>query len=110
MSKATPTAKQQRSFLKNTSFGVLFVRSKPIKRARGAKGWVDARNAGQHVVLSVRRFGSNEEATMHGKRFKRIEGHQAFYTVNLNAKPNAWVNLKTKKTNPLIGAKRTNRR
>ena len=106
-----PTAQQRKSFLKSISFGVLFVRSKPINKAKGSNGkMTEARNPGQHVVLSVRRFGSSEEANIHGRRFKRIEGHHAFYVVILKSKPNAWVNLKTGKTNPLIGAKRTNRR
>lgn len=105
-----PTAQQQNAFRRSTSFGVLFVRAKAITKAKGANGLQSARMAGEHVVLSVRRFGSSNEASIHGARFKRLEGHKAFYVVNLNSKPNAWVNLKTKKTNPLIGAKRTNRR
>ena len=113
MSKSVPqpTRAQKASFRRKTSFGVLFERSNAITSVRSSTGeWVPARSSGRNVVLSVRRFGSQVEASIHGRRFKRIEGHASFYVVLLLAKPNAWVNLKTKKTNPLIGRKRTNRR
>lgn len=106
MSKAKPTASQRAAFRRNSSFGVLFVRSAPIQEVVTNSGWKAARNAGKHVTLSVRRFGSAKEASTHGKRFKRLEGHAAFYVVLQDSTPNAWVNLKTGKTNPLIGRKR----
>lgn len=105
-----PTAAQRAAFRRSTSYGVLFVRSKPITKAKGATGTTTARDPGEVVVESVRRFGSAKEATIHGKRFKRIEKHQSFFVTFTNQKPNAWVNYRTGKTNPLIGAKRTNRR
>lgn len=108
--KYKPTKAQRDALRRKTSFGVLFVRSKAITEAAGARGWTKARNAGSLVTLSVRRFGTAKEASIHGKRFKRLEGHQAFYVVLQDAQPNAWVNLKTGRTNPLIGQKRTNRR
>lgn len=110
MGKYSPTPAQKRSFRRKTSFGVRFLRSKAISDVQNAKGdWVRARAPGKTEVLSVRRFGSEAEARIHGRRFTRIEGHKAFKVVVLKLKPNAWVNLKTKKTNPLIGRKRTRR-
>lgn len=105
--KYQPTAAQQRAFRRSTSFGVLFIRGRSINQVRDANGnWVMSRYPDQPVVLSVRRFGSQEEATIHGRRFKKLEGHKNFFVVLQNSKPNAWVNLKTGKTNPLIGRKR----
>jgi len=106
-SKYQPTAAQQRAFRRSTSFGVLFVRGRTINKVQDAKGnWVMSRYPDQPVVLSVRRFGSEQEAKLHGRRFRKLEGHKDFFVVLQNAKPNAWVNLKTGKTNPLIGRKR----
>ncbi len=109
--KTKPTQAQRASFRRSTSYGVLFVRSKLITKALGAAGkFVPAQNAGEPVTLSARRFGSIREASLHGKRFKRIEGHKAFHVVVNDRKPNAWINYRTGKTNPVIGDGRTNRR
>ena len=110
MSKYKPTAAQKRALRRKTSFGVKFLRSKCIYEVENASGrLVKARAPGKMEVISVRRFGSEQEARIHGRRFTRIEGHKGFKVVVLKLKPNAWVNLKTKKTNPLIGRKRTGR-
>ncbi len=109
--KYKPTEQQRKSLYRKTSFGIRFTRSKPIDSAVGKDGnWVKARSPGKVKFVSARRFGSVKEAITHGKRFKRIEGHAAYEVVVLKLSPNAWVNFKTGKTNPLIGAKRTNRR
>jgi len=106
-----PTAQQRKALKRKTSFGVEFTRRRAITKAKGRNGEnVKARAAGKLVVVSVRRFGSEVEAKIHGRRFTRIEGHKGFRVLLLKLSPNAWVNLKTKKTNPLIGAKRTSRR
>lgn len=106
-----PTAQQNKALKRKTSFGVEFTRRKAIKTAKGRNGQaVAARAAGKTVFLSIRRFGSEAEAKIHGRRFTKIEGHVGFRVLLLKLKPNAWVNLKTKKTNPLIGAKRIDRR
>lgn len=109
MSKNKPTKEQRDALRRKTSFGVLFIRKAAIKKSLGKNGYTAARNAGRVDVVSARRFGSQKEALHHGKRFKRIEGHVAFYVIQVNAKPNAWVNWNTGKTNPVIGAGRTNR-
>lgn len=102
--------RQRDAMRRTTSFGVLFVRGKSITKIRNPNGkLVEARNAGEPVVVSVRRFASVNEAAHHGKRFKKIEGHKSFHVIFVNAKPNAWVNEKTGKTNPLIWRKRTSR-
>lgn len=110
VAKYKPTAEQVRALKRKTSFGVKFTRRKAIRKARGANGkLVQAIAPGRDTFVSSRRFGSQKEAVIHGSRFMRIERHRAYVIVELNLKPNAWVNLKTKKTNPLIGAKRTDR-
>jgi len=109
--EAKPTPQQRRALRRKTSFGVKFTRRRAIERVKNARGdWVNARSPGKLTFVSARRFGSEQEAKIHGRRFTRIEGHQKFEVVALKLKPNAWVNLKTKRTNPLIGRKRTNRR
>lgn len=108
---AKPTKAQRNALRRKTSFGVRFFRRKAIKTVKNARGErIAARSAGKDSFVSVRRFGSESEAKIHGRRFTRIERHKGFEVVALKLKPNAWVNLKTKKTNPLIGRKRTNRR
>ncbi len=102
-----PTAAQARALRRKTSFGVVFTRNKEITETRDGK---KVRFPGKLKVTSLRRFGSASEATTHGKRFKRLEGHASFTVVPVKKAPNAWVNLKTRKTNPIIGRKRTNRR
>lgn len=94
--------------IKVLSFGVRFTRSKFIKEVLGRNNsWVEKPG---DTVTSDRRFKSPEEAFHHAKRFKRIEKHKAFEVVVVLKRANAWVNFKTGKTNPIIGAKRTNRR
>lgn len=105
--------KQQRDRLRRqkTSFGVLFVRSRAITQVSNSKGeLVSAKDPGSLVTTSVRRFGTSAEARHHGKRFARIEKHTAFHVIFVEKGPNAYVNFKTGKTNPLIGRKRTNRK
>lgn len=106
-----PNAAQRKAFRRKTSFGVVFERRKAITQVHNKAGeWVKARSPGKMEVTSERRFGSEKEAKIHGRRFTRIEGHRGFEVVVLKLKPNAWINWKTGKTNPLIGRKRTNRR
>jgi hypothetical protein len=96
---------------RKTSFGIIFTRSKTIEEVFHNDGsYSKARFAGKLKVPSLRRFISKEEATAHAKRFKRIEKHKSFEIVLVKKAPNAWVNVKTGKTNPVIGRKRTNRR
>jgi hypothetical protein len=113
VSKKATITKAQRDRLRRqkTSFGVLFVRAKAITTVRNAKNArVPAPSPGSLVVTSARRFGTSKEAQHHGKRFKRIEKHQAFHVIFVEKGPNAFVNFATGKTNPLIGRKRTNRK
>jgi hypothetical protein len=58
---------------------------------------------------SPRRFATKREALHHGVRFTQIEKHLGFYVTVSSSRPNAVVNWKTGKTNPVIGAGRTNR-
>lgn len=96
---------------RKTSFGVLFQRRKAITKIKDRSGKrVAARAAGEFVVTSPRLFSTSAEANHHGKRFARIEGHKAYWVTFVEKAPNAWVNFKTGKTNPLIGRARTNRR
>lgn len=96
---------------RKTSFGVVFVRSRPIRKVKDRDGkLVLARNSGEVVVPSQRLFATDKEASHHGKRFVRLEGHRSFFVTFVRKSPNAWVNFKSGKTNPLIGRKRTNRR
>lgn len=90
------------------SFGVKFYRSRPLSKVRTPKGLVDTPNA--DYVVSSRRFRTAVEANQHGKRFKRIEGHLSFDILAVAKRPNAKINWRTGKTNPLIGLKRTDRR
>lgn len=89
------------------SFGIRFTRKKAISEVRGARGWVSSPG---DTVVSNRRFKSVSEAFHHAKRFKRLEKHKSFEVIVSTKAPNAWVNPRTGKTNPLIGLKRTNRR
>ncbi len=70
------------------SYGVNFLRSKPVK--------------GKSVFVSTRRFGTKKEAAHHGARFAKKHNHKDFSVVVLNERPSAWVNWKTGKTNPAI--------
>lgn len=103
-----PTAAQARALRsQKTSFGILFVRTTPIETVRDRHGeWVAARKPGKHGVLSVRRFATDKEAVRHARRFTRLHGHETFAVVALKQRPNAWVNARTGKTNPLIGKAR----
>lgn len=58
---------------------------------------------------SPRRFATRREALHHGVRFTQIENHLGFYVTRSDQRPNAKVNWKTGKTNPVIGKGRTNR-
>jgi hypothetical protein len=102
--KGTPTPSQARALrTRTTSFGVRFTRANSITRAHNSKGeWVDARSPGKLTFLSVRRFCTEKEAQRHGRRFAKKHGHQKFEVVALKKRPNAWVNWKTGKTNPVI--------
>lgn len=103
-----PTEQQVRALrTRKTSFGVEFTRRKAITQTRQGE---KVRAPGKLVVVSVRRFGSEKEAKIHAKRFARLEKHREFRVVLLKLRPNAWVNFKTGKTNPVIGRGRTNRR
>jgi hypothetical protein len=109
--KFGPTPEQRRAMRRKTSFGVVFIRRSPIDEVKNKNGdWVKARSPGKPEVTSLRRFGSVAEAKRHGSRFKRIENHKGFKVIVVKKSPNAYVNLRTGKTNPLIGLKRTNRR
>ena len=112
MASASLTKSQRDRLRRQTySFGVLFVRNKGIAKVKNSHGeWVAARAAGSLVVTSPRLFGTLAEAKHHGKRFARIENHKEFHVIFTEKKPNAFVNFKTGKTNPLIGRKRTNRK
>jgi hypothetical protein len=109
VAKPTPAqAKALRS--RKTSFAVIFERRKAITQAKGKDGaLVKARAPGKLTVTSLRRFGSESEAKRHGKRFTKIEDHKGFSVKLVKLRPNAWVNARTGKTNPMIGAKRTGR-
>ena len=108
---APPAAIAKALRTRKTSFGVRFERRKAITTIKNSDGErVKARNPGKDYVVSARRFCTESEAKRHGKRFMRIEGHKAFSVIALKQKPNAWVNPRTGKTNPVIGRARTNRR
>jgi len=92
-----PTPKQVRAMRRLTSFGVMFERRKPITETRQGK---KVRYPGKKIITSVRRFGSENEANRHGKRFMRIEKHVAYKVILVRKSPNAWVNLRSGKTNP----------
>lgn len=109
--KYAPTAAQARALrTRKTSFGIVYFRSKAIKTVKNKNGdRVAARSPGKLEVPSARRFGSEKEANRHARRFVKIEGHKGYKIKQVNKRPNAWVNLKTGRTNPLIGRKRTHR-
>jgi hypothetical protein len=88
-------------------FGVVFERAKYLNQVRGPRGWVDSPGL---RVTSTRRFKTPAEAFQHAKRFNRIEGHVGFTVTVQAGRPNAYINWRTGKTNPLIGCKRTDRR
>lgn len=102
------TCKQAITLVKQGfSYAVKFTRKAAItERSDGHGGWVEVENPGSRVLTSSRRFGTAREATIHGRRFMKLEGHRKFTVVKTKDKPNAWVNLKTGKTNPLVGRKR----
>lgn len=106
--KFAPSAAQARALkTQRTSFGVRYERRRYLRKIRGANGLISSPGSSR---TSDRRFATAKEATHHGKRFKRIERHVSFTVVKDFRRPNAWVNWKTGKTNPVIGARRTNRR
>jgi hypothetical protein len=105
--KYLPTPAQQKRIEKQRfSWGIRFKRSKKIDEIRTKDGW--ARKSGSFRV-SDRLFGTRDEARIHAKRYLKIEGHKSFEVYKVSKRPNAWVNQKTGKTNPVIGMGRTNR-
>jgi hypothetical protein len=105
--KYTPTpAQQDKIDNQQFSFGIRFIRAKALTEVKGPGGWVPSPGL---TVVSERTFGTKSEATNHAKRFRDIEGHYGFEIIEVDSPPNAWVNEKTGKTNPVIGLKRTNR-
>lgn len=109
--KFVPTTQQKRALRRSTSFGVVFERRKAITQYRDENGNLKSvRSPGRVTFTSARRFGSENEAKRHGKRFMRLENHRSFKVITVKLAPNAWVNLRTGKTNPVIGRGRKNRR
>lgn len=105
--KYAPTAEQQdRIDNQGFSFGIRFIRAKKLSEVKGPSGWEPSPGL---TVVSARTFGTKEEAEVHAKRFQKIEGHFGYEVIEVDGGPNAWVNEKTGKTNPVIGLKRTNR-
>ncbi len=93
-------AKRKAPARKNVSYGVKFVRRKPLSEIRGPNGWV--RSPGS-TRQSDRRFATRKEAEQHGKRFTKIEKHKSFSVFASTGKVNASINWRTGKTNPVIG-------
>lgn len=88
------------------SFSVKFTRNPKIKEVLDSQGsWVPATKQ----FVSGRRFGTSGEATKHGRRFAKLEGHKSFRIVKVSDKPNAFVNTKTGRTNPITGRARLGR-
>lgn len=87
-----PSPDQSKRMKIAKSFGVYFERRKALKKVRSPG----------LVCKSLRRFGSRKEALQHGKRFTRIHKHKGFKIVVLNQRPNAWINWRTGKTNPVL--------
>jgi hypothetical protein len=84
-----------------TSFAVSFIRPKDLNPDGSIKS--------HRLNPSKRRFRTKAEAVFHGSRFTRIEGHLGFYVTTTKDPVNAFVNVVTGKTNPVIGRGRTNR-
>jgi hypothetical protein len=74
------------------SFTVHFERRKALSKVRSPG----------LVAVSQRRFTTAQEANHHGKRFAKIHKHVGFFVVQVNKRANAWINLTTGKTNPVV--------
>jgi hypothetical protein len=87
-----PSPDQAKRMKVARSFGVHFQRRKALRKVKSPG----------EVCKSVRRFGTREEANQHGKRFTRIHKHKGFKVIVLSQRPNAWINWRTGKTNPVL--------
>ena len=99
-------AQQKRIDSQKFSWGIVFVRAKRISKIKAVGGWESKPGA---TRTSDRRFGTRDEALIHAKRFTKIEGHKSYSVHRVAKRVNAWVNLATGKTNPVIGLGRKNR-
>lgn len=104
--KTQPSHNQQKRIdNQRYAYGVKFVRAKKLAKIKGVTGWESKPGL---VRVSERLFGTRDESLTHARRFVKIYSHKSYKVMKVNKRPNAWVNEKTGKTNPVIGLKRTN--
>jgi hypothetical protein len=87
-----PMPDQAKAMKKPVSYGVHFTRNRVLRQVRSPG----------LVCKSVRRFSSMKEAVQHGKRFMKKHNHASYKIVKVAKRPNAWINWRTGKTNPVL--------